>query len=276
LKLSVITDEISTDLAHALDVMGEYGVRVAELRNLWNTNISDLNEAQIDWARKLLAQKGVAVCCLATPLYKCELGEAGSEAAQQMVADQIDRLNGCIRLCDEFGTRLIRIFSFLKRGEMTEAIESRIVEILQESAAIAEKAGVVLVLENEHACYHGTGAEAARLLAKVNSPAMRAVWDPGNAFFAGEHPFPDGYKALEGRVEHVHLKDAERLATGRQRFVNIGEGEIDYPAQLAALKADGYQGYISLETHYKPYAGTKEQGSRMCLAALNSMLIDIT
>jgi len=52
----------------------------------------------------------------------------------------------------------------------------------------------------------------------------------------------------------------------------VGEGQINYKAQLAALIRDGYQGYISLETHYVPFAGTKEQGSRLCLAGLRQLL----
>ena len=41
LKLAVITDEIDSDLGHALDVMAEYGVQGAELRQLWDKNIAE-------------------------------------------------------------------------------------------------------------------------------------------------------------------------------------------------------------------------------------------
>ena len=62
---------------------------------------------------------------------------------------------------------------------------------IAEPAAMAERRGMVLVIENEHACYLGTGAQTARVLAEIASPSVRAVWDPGNAFMDGEQPLPD-------------------------------------------------------------------------------------
>jgi L-ribulose-5-phosphate 3-epimerase len=34
--------------------------------------------------------------------------------------------------------------------------------------------------------------------------------------------------------------------------VPIGEGEVDYVGQFSALVRDGYDGYLSLETHWRP------------------------
>ncbi|GAG29536.1 unnamed protein product, partial [marine sediment metagenome] len=161
-----------------------------------------------------------------------------------------------------------------KRGDLTPAIEDGIAEGIADAVKYAEDNDVVLCMENEHACYLGTGTETARLLGRFNSPALRAVWDPGNAFMAGEKAFPDGYRAIRNFIDHVHVKDAELLVAGTKRFVVIGEGEIGYNAQFQALKSDGYEDYISLETHYTPFAGTKEQGSRLCLQALNKLLAD--
>ncbi len=73
---------------------------------------------------------------------------------------------------------------------------------------MAERAGMILGIENEHACCLGTGAQTARVLAEIASPAVRAIWDPGNAFMDGEEPFPTGYEAIKDFVAHVHVKDA--------------------------------------------------------------------
>lgn len=281
MRLSVITDEISMDYAYALDVMKEYGCTGAELRSLWGTNIADLSNNQLDDAKRISEAKGMEVCCLASPLYKCELGEAAGElgmthqATERTAAEQMDVLERCTRIAKFFGTRYIRMFAYWKRGELTPAIEDAIADGIADAVKYAEDNDVVLLMENEHACYLGTGAETARLLSRFDSPALRAVWDAGNAFMAGEKPFPDGYNALRNYIVHVHVKDGELLASGRKRFVVVGEGECDFPGQFAALKADGYNGWISLETHYRPYAGTPEQGSRLCLQALNKMLSEI-
>lgn len=80
MKLSVITDEISQDLEHAVQVMQEYRVRGAELRALWNVNIADIDDATARRAKKLLDANGIQVVSIASPFYKCDLFEEDTEA----------------------------------------------------------------------------------------------------------------------------------------------------------------------------------------------------
>ena len=279
-KLSVITDEISMDLAHALDVMREFGVHGAELRGVWDSNIADLPLDRVREAKTVLDARGFVVSAIASPFFKCNLtddetGETGRThlARTRNLADQMDLLERCIDLARILDTDLIRVFAFWKKGPLTPEIEDRIVEAFREPVRIAELHRVTLALENEHACYIGTGVEAGRMIERVGSQYLKAVWDPGNAVFAGEDPpFPQGYEALRGNVAHVHVKDTATLANGEKTFVIVGEGDIDYAGQFAALKSDGYTGFISLETHCAPQGITKEESSRQCLAELRRLL----
>lgn len=279
MKLSVITDEIDMDLSHALDVMSEYGVEGAELRGLWGKNVCDLNDDELGRVKDILDRKDFPVSCIASPLLKCELREGTSgeigrmhDATERTYQEQARLLDHCLKLADFFGTNLIRVFSFWKRGELTEDIENSIVKTLQDSGESAGRAGKTIALENEHDCYVGTGVETGRVLSKVNHPAVKAVWDPGNAFYAGESAYPGGYEAIKQHMIHVHVKDVERLDDGSKRFVVVGEGQVNYKGHIDALARDGYKGYISLETHYIPLAGSPEQGSRLCLAALKHLV----
>ena len=279
MRLSVITDEISMDLGHALNVMTEYGCVGAEIRSLWETNIGDLTDEQTDEALRLLEAAGMEACCLASPLFKCELGGAASDSAgnthqasERTAQGQMDLLKRLHKRANQFGTRLIRTFSYWRRGVYTPKIEDAIIAGMSDAIKYAEDNDLLLLMENEHDCYLGTGTETAEFLSRVNSPALRACWDPGNGFFAGERPFPDGFNAIRNFVEHVHVKDAELLASGKYRFIVAGEGEVDFKGQFAALKANGYKGYLSVETHYKPYGWTAEQGTRMSLQGLLKLL----
>ena len=81
---------------------------------------------------------------------------------------------------------------------------------------------------------------------------------------------------------------SERLADGERTHTPVGEGMSEWPAQFAALARDGYSGYCSLETHWRPTAALTEEvmnrpggsaytegaeaGSRICLANIQSML----
>lgn len=279
MRLCVITDEISQDLGQALDVMAEYGCKDAELRNLYGKYIVDSDEDDLKRAEAELKRVGMAVPCIDTPLYKCDLFDEGGEATgathgaqARSLDDQMHLLQKSIDLCKRFDAPYIRIFSFWRRGSMTPEIEERIVTALMRPAEVAERAGVTLLLENEHACYLGTGAETARVVEKIGSPALKMVWDPGNAYMAGEQPFPSGYEAAAAHVLHVHIKDARATEDGKLQWTVVGEGEVDYAGQFAALKRAGYVGAISLETHYKAPSGDPVESSRLCLAGMKRLV----
>ena len=114
--------------------------------------------------------------------------------------------------------------------------------MVRAAAVKAGARGLTLVLENEYACNTATGAEAARLLAAIPEKALQLTWDPGNAQFRDEVPFPGGYAALpKERIGHVHCKDAVRRADGKWEWMAMGRGVIDWAGQFRALKHDGYR-----------------------------------
>jgi sugar phosphate isomerase/epimerase len=155
-------------------------------------------------------------------------------------------------------------------GPIPEEILDRIAEALREAARRAETAGVTLVLENVRSCWANTGVNTACVLEAVDSPALRALWDPGNDYVSGGTPYPGGYEAVRPHMLHVHVKDARVAdpASGRTSWEPIGEGEVDYLGQLRALLEDGYSGVISLETHWRPPSGSAESASRHSFAGL--------
>jgi sugar phosphate isomerase/epimerase len=138
-----------------------------------------------------------------------------------------------------------------------------VVDRLGQAAERAASAGITLALETEEGYWADTGERTRKVVEQVNHPALRVNWDPGNAFCAGETPFPTGYSALRGLIQHVHYKDARRLPDGKSEFVT--SGEIDWQGQVRALVLDGYNGYISIETHLRPkIASAKASFDRLC------------
>src|SRR2546430_381568 len=132
------------------------------------------------------------------------------------------------------------------------------------AARRTESAGLKLIIENEHACNIATGAETAWLLQLITTPSFGVTWDPGNEAAIGSRPFPEGYSYVRNRVLHVHLKDVDQ----HLNWAIIGEGTIDFVGQLRALAEDGYQGMLSLETHYVHPDGGKERATYASYAAL--------
>src|SRR5205814_602971 len=99
------------------------------------------------------------------------------------------------------------VFSYWRTESPILALDA-VAGALTDLADQAAQRGLLIALENEHACNIATGDESARLLAAVDHPALTLIWDPANALVAGEEAFPEGYEKLPGsRIGHVHVKD---------------------------------------------------------------------
>ena len=101
-------------------------------------------------------------------------------------------------------------------------------------------AGVTLLVENEPSCNGGFASEVAAIVRGIDSPAVRALWDPGNEAYGGREAFPAGYEQMKDVLAHVHLKDAYIGPDGKPRCVPMGSGNVAVIPQLRALKAAGY------------------------------------
>jgi sugar phosphate isomerase/epimerase len=71
----------------------------------------------------------------------------------------------------------------------------------------------------------------------------------------------------------MHIKDVKKNpATGELQYVPVGKGMIDFRGQFAALRDDGYDGTMSLETSYSRPDGNKVESTRECLEGLFRVL----
>lgn len=288
--LGVITDEIHHDFEHALDVMRELGMEYAELRSLWGKNIVECSLDDMKKAKAILQNKGIKVSAIAGPLFKCNLPgkEKGTRGDSFLSEDkdytaQMGVLKRCIEAAHLFGTDMVRAFTFWREPQISDALLSEIAGYFQEPLEMVKKAGLKLAVENEHACCVGDGDEMGRFLAILRErypeyyDCVGVIWDPGNAFFLDEVPFPDGYRSMPPeKIIHVHVKDARiNPATGKHEWAPVGGGNIDFAGNFKALMADGYNGILSLETHYRGQGQSAEEASRESFAGLAKILQEL-
>jgi len=282
-KLSVITDEITQDFAHALEIASkEFGLAYVELRTLWNKNIINLDEKEIAEVRRLLGKFNLQVTDIASPLFKTDWPGAPTSkyspktpqfGADYTFAQQEEVLDRSIAIARALGTDCVRCFDFWRLDDPKPFRDSMDGKLRDTAAQVASKK-ITLLLENEFACNTATGAEAARTLQAVQSPNLKLNWDPGNAAYRGELAFPEGFaKIPKERLGHVHCKDVVRKADGTYEWAAMGSGIIDYVGQFRALARAGYSGTMSLETHWKG-AGTPEESSRQSWGGMKKLLSD--
>lgn len=132
-----------------------------------------------------------------------------------------------------------------------------------------------IVVEN----YGVTARQIQIVLEAANHPALGLLYDPCNFHRIGEDPLA-ALHTLRDSIAYVHLKDAFRddqrdpnsLFEGSRwaPSVAVGEGEIDWPPLLSALRTS-YDGYISIE-----YEMPQDvmRGTRTSLAYVRALLTE--
>jgi L-ribulose-5-phosphate 3-epimerase len=279
-RLGVITDEVSSDLTEALEFAVREGLKHVEIRTVGGVNVVNLDDDDIAWIKQQIDRYGLYVSALSSPIFKCALDckrEVASGDSFGMPEEDVEahfiKLHRMIDIAKALGTTKIRVFSFWRERDPDRYTDD-IVKHLRRAADIAEGHHVLLLLENEPACNAGYAAEVAKILQKVDSPALKALWDPGNEEYGGRLSFPDGYRQVKDAVRHVHLKDALIDDTGHAQCVPIGMGRVPFVEQIRELEEDGYQGLYTIETHYIPSGGTALQGTCMSLRGLRKLLME--
>lgn len=139
---------------------------------------------------------------------------------------------------------------------LTEQLD-RLVAALTPLAQAAASEGVILALEN-HADYRG--AEVAQVIARVNSPGLRARLDTGNAYAVIEEP-AIAAAALAPFTVATHIKDlyVRPQYHGLLSLVGcaVGEGDVDIRNCVAALAASAPNpADLTLCLEIEPPAGT--------------------
>jgi sugar phosphate isomerase/epimerase len=166
---------------------------------------------------------------------------------------EVARTREMLEVAAELGGGFCRVLSGQDRPGLDEREATQwVVECLWALVGDAEAAGVVLCLENHYKdslWRHPEFAQSARrylpILDAVDSPWLRAQYDPSNALTAGE----DQYALLERvvpRVATVHASD-RRLVGGILQHGVIGEGANDYDRIFATLAGAGFDGWVSIE-----------------------------
>lgn len=143
---------------------------------------------------------------------------------------------------------LVVASGFLREGVSPEEHRAAAVTALKQAAALAEAAGITLVLEPlntkvEHpGMYLDSTTLALDIIEEVASPNLKLLFDVYHSAVMDE----DRKAVLDGRmhlVHHIQIADMP----GRNE---PGTGMIDWPAVVSDLRELGYQGDIGLE--YKP------------------------
>jgi sugar phosphate isomerase/epimerase len=280
-SIGVITDQVDMDFENALQFIRDLGVGCIEIHALWKKNIDELNDEGVERAHRLVHKYGMKVSVISSTLFlQCHLDEKGKEFGPIddyfiTIAGSYDfhiaSLKRCIELCRIFETDKIRTFGFIEEKTLDEHVAiQKVAEKLHNPVEMVEKAGITLLLENCPHTYLQYGERTAQVIQTLSSAHFKALWDPANTLRAGGNPFPDDYRAIQGKIEHMHFKDLS--LEGTPHMVPLGEGEIDYRSIVRNLLEDEYSGTLSLEPEYIDETGGRPEGVRRAYHGLSNIL----
>ena len=238
--LSGFADEIAPDPHVQVAVLEALGIGHIEVRSAWDTNIAEMTDEQVATLAQLLRERGIGTSAIGSPI--------GKVASSVDPDDEVARLRRVVTAAHTLGARYVRIFSFYPpEGSRPEDVRDDVLERMAALARVAEQEGVVLLHENEKDIYGDTPQRCLDLIESVASPALRVAWDAANFVQVGvARPFTDGYAMLRPHLEYLQVKDA-LAADGSVVPAGRGDGELE--ATIAALHADGYAGFASMEPH---------------------------
>jgi hexulose-6-phosphate isomerase len=127
---------------------------------------------------------------------------------------------------------------------------TRAQDLIKQAVPFAEKAKCRIAIENVWNNFLLSPLEAARFVDEIGSPWVGWHFDIGNVVTYG---WPEQWlRTLGPRVLNLHIKefsrkkrDAEGLWKGFN--VELGEGDVDWPAVMRVLDEIGYRGWGILE-----------------------------
>lgn len=155
-------------------------------------------------------------------------------------------------LAHDFNCKVVRVIGGIvlpnpvhKPFHMTVSRRQEIKTVAKNLKSFVEDAsleGLTVALEN-HTDYKTD--EMLEILDLVDNESLKITLDTGNAMFVKEDPV-ETVEMLAPFAAYTHIKDMKH--TGPLLMsVPLGQGEVDIPAMVRALKESGYQGLYSIE-----------------------------
>jgi sugar phosphate isomerase/epimerase len=264
MELGIVSDEIAPGFREAINYGTSWGITKYEIRTLETGRVPNVEGREIQEILDGIRSDGVEISALSPGMFKMPVSN------QAEIRYQLDvLLPDTIRMAEKFGTRKLIVFGFQRiPGEASENVKMA-VDYLGEAAERASKGGMTLLIENEPGFWCDTGSNTARILREISSPALRANWDPCNAFGLDEEPFPDGYAAVKEFIANVHVKDTRKGAL--IECVPVGEGLINWRGQLRALLEDQPVEHVTIETHSLPLVEKSKRNVDVLRALLSEL-----
>lgn len=258
MKIGVISDCFKLPLADSIQLAGEMGFDGIQIY----ATTGEFSPAVLTSARKaeiraLLQEERLTISALCG-----DMGGYGFQIAGDN-PERIEKTERIINLAAEFGVPVVTTHIGVIPADKAHPRYAVMLDAMRRCGAYAAARGVTLAIE--------TGPEKASVLRAFIEDTDGGVGvnlDPANfVMVTGQDPV-EAVELLGGYIVHTHAKDGVMLrqtdpqiiydcfARGGIEALNVadyfletplGEGHVDFPRYIEALRRVGYDGYLTIE-----------------------------
>ncbi|MBE6883194.1 MAG: sugar phosphate isomerase/epimerase [Ruminococcaceae bacterium] len=192
--------------------------------------------------RALAEANGLAIHSISTSLYGDSLGSpdaARRDFGKRLLLTQLD-------FAETLGAdAILAVPGGISLDNSIKAARENSLSSLLSIKSEIEGSPVIVGLENVWNYFFAGPIDMVQFIDELNSPHIQAYFDIGNVAIFSE-PW-HWIELLDKRIAKIHVKDFVRTGTNAGTFVNLLEGSIDWKRSMDALRAAGYDGYITAE-----------------------------
>lgn len=258
MKIGVITDCFKLPLGESIKLAGQLGFSGIQIyATSGEFSPKTLTESAKIEFKKQLKSSGLEISALCG-----DMGGHGFEIAEDN-PERIEKTKRIIDLAEEFGTYVITTHIGVIPADKSNPRYKVMLDALTECGRYAKEKNITLAIE--------TGPETAATLLQFLEDTDGGVGvnlDPANfVMVTGQDPV-EAVEMLGKYIVHTHAKDGimlkrtdpkiiyDHFATGGIEALNVadyfietplGEGNVDFPNYLNALRKIGYNGYLTVE-----------------------------
>ena len=168
-----------------------------------------------------------------------------SSADPEEVRLSMEGMRTSLRNAKEWGADTVLLVpAVVNPGVTYEQAMERSKRQVSELLPMATDMKIVIALENVWNKFLLSPIEFCEYVDSFKSPYLKAYFDVGNVQLYG---YPEHWlRSLDKRIAKLHFKDF-RFRNRQATFVNLLDGDVNWPAVYDSIAAIGYKGPVTLE-----------------------------